>query len=195
MKKFGPKEETYAVLYAKEYYDDVLKLIKKHPVYAWQKFIEKYNDHDAIVEVDGKKIEFMTVSKAADVPTFPGVAYCMRLILGLDTTRYNFMCVGSDGRFADPFKQTLYSEAASRLNITTFGSITRITGPPGQMQYLCTFASTFQTITVRESAINTVSTINTGIQLNRNSFPNTPIVHTNGGTSFIIGSRFTITAS
>ena len=195
MKKFGPKETTYAVLYAKEYYESVLKLIKKYPVYAWQKFEEKYNDHDAIVEVDGKKIEFMSVSKAEDVPTFPGVAYCMRLILGLSTTRYDYMCVGSDGRYADPFKQTLYAEAASRLNITTFGSITRIVGPPGAMQYLCTFASTFQTITVRESAINTVATINTGIQLNRNSFPSSPIVHVNGGTSFIIGSQFTITAS
>jgi hypothetical protein len=194
MKKNGPRETTYAVLFAKEDYETMLKFTKKYPRSAFPIFEKKFNDHNTIVEVDGKKVELISISKAEDVPTFPGLAYCMRLILGSSTTRYQYMCVGSDGRMADPFKQTLYAEAASRLNITTFGSIIRIIGPPGAMQYLCTFASTFQTITVRESAINTVSTINTGIQLNRNSFPSNPIVHTSGGTSFIIGSQFTFIA-
>jgi hypothetical protein len=195
MKKFGPKETTFAVLYSKEDYKHVKKFIKRYPESVFPIFKKKWDDHNTstIVELDGKKVEIRGISKTDDVPTFPGISYCMRLILGLDTTRYNFMCVGSSGNYADPFKQTLYSEAASRLNITINGSINRLT-VPDRMQYLCTFPASFQTITVRESAINTSATVGAGIQLNRNMFSSLPINHVSGVTSFIIGSQFEFTA-
>jgi hypothetical protein len=190
MCKFGPKETSYAVLYSKEDSPLIEKLTKIDPGYLFIKFEERWNDHDAIVECDGKRVEFTGLSKAEDVPTFPGLAYCMKLILGSSTTRYQYMCVGSDGRIADPFKQTLYAEAASRLDMAASGTRARTSG---KLQYLGNFAAAFQTITVRESAVNTVATINTGIQLNRNMFSSSPIVHVSGVSAFTVGSQFAFT--
>jgi hypothetical protein len=187
MKKFGPKDTSYAVLYNKEDSKYIQKITKKDPGYLFNKFEEYWNDHNAIVEVDGKRVEFTGLSKADDIVTYPGLSYCMRLILGLDTTRFQYMCVGSDGRIADPFKQTLYSEAASRLDIATSGTRARTSG---KLQYIGNFAAAFQTITVRESAVNTVATVNTGIQLNRNMFSSVPISHVSGVTEFTVGSQF-----
>ena len=81
------------------------------------------------------------------------------------------------------------TEASSRINMTLTGTIARISQ---SMQFLANFPSSFQTITVRESGVNTVSTPNTGILLNRNVFSSTPIVHTAGGTAFVLETRITL---
>jgi hypothetical protein len=187
MKKFGPKDTSYAVLYSKEDSKYIKKLTKLNPGHLFLKFEEKWNDHNAILEIDGKRVEFTGISKADDIVTFPGLSYCMRLILGLSTTRYQYMCVGSDGRIADPFKQTLYAEAASRLDMSSSGTRARTSG---KLQYIGNFAAGFQTITVRESAVNTVATVNTGIQFNRNMFSSVPITHVSGVSAFTVGSQF-----
>mgnify|MGYP001570761501 CR=1 FL=1 len=181
MKRFGPKDECYAVLYNAKDAPYIEKLTMKDPNYLYSTFQEKYNDHLGLSE-------FIAIAKADDIVTFPGLSYCMQLILGSQTVRFNFMCAGSSGTIADPFKQTLYSEAASRINMTTSGTIARLTGPDA-MQYIGNFPASFQTITVKESCINTTSVPNTGILLNRNMFSSSDIVHVSGGTAFTLGSR------
>jgi len=68
------------------------------------------------------------------------------------------------------------------------GSMTR----SGQaLRFVGNFPSSFQTITVKESGVFTTSVPATGIMLNRNLFPSSPIVHTSGGTAFTLASLIT----
>ena len=181
MKKFGPQDESYVVLYDASDSNYIHTLTKKSPDYFHSKLEEKYNDHPSLPE-------FIGIAKAEDVVTFPGLSWCMQLILGTQTTRFNFMCVGSSSNSADPFKQILGAEATSRINMTTAGTIVRISE---SMQFLANFPASFQTITVRESGVNTASVPNTGILLNRNVFASNPITHVSGDTAFTMDTRIT----
>jgi hypothetical protein len=181
MKKFGPKDICYAVLYDAKDADYISKL---NPDILFQKLEEKYNDHPSLPE-------FITVQKADDVVTFPGLSYCMQLILGSQTTRFTFMCAGSSPVLANSFRQTLVSEASSRINMSTSGSMTSsLFG----LRFVANFPASFQTITVTESGVNTLSVPNTGILLNRNVFSNVPITHVSGVTAFTLASRITFSA-
>ena len=180
MKKFGPQDTCYAILYDAEYSNYISKL---SPDFLFQSLERKYNDHKVLPEVKA-------IVKADDMVTFPGLSYCMQLILGSQTTRFIFMCAGSSSNTADPFKQTLGSEAASRINMSTSGSMTR----SGQaLRFVGNFPASFQTLTIRESGVNTTSTPNTGILLNRNVFSSNAIGHTAGGTTFTLASLITFT--
>lgn len=175
MKKNGPQDTCYAVLYDAKDAD----------------YISKLNPDDLFSLIYQKSSIFKTMSKADDVVTFPGLSYCMQLILGSQTTRFTFMCAGSSSNTADPFKQTLGSEAASRLNMSISGSMTR----SGQaLRFVGNFPASFQTITVRESGVNTNSVPNSGILLNRNVFSSSPITHISGGTAFTLASLITFSS-
>jgi len=181
MKKNGPKDICYAVLYDAKDADYILKL---NPDFLFQKLEEKYNDHPSLPE-------FIAVQKADDIVTFPGLSYCMQLILGTQTTRFTFMCAGSSPIAANPFRQTLVSEASSRINMSISGSMTR---SGKSLRFVGNFPASFQTITVSESGVNTTSTPNTGILLNRNQFSSSDIVHTMGVTAFTLASLITFSA-
>jgi len=175
MKKNGPQDTCYAVLYDAKDAD----------------YISKLNPDDLFSLIYQKSSIFKTMSKADDVVTFPGLSYCMQLILGSQTTRFTFMCAGSSSNTTDPFKQTLGSEAASRLNMSISGSMTR----SGQaLRFVGNFPASFQTITVRESGVNTNSVPNSGILLNRNVFSSSPITHISGGTAFTLASLITFSS-
>jgi hypothetical protein len=178
MKKFGPKDICYAVLYEAKDADYISKL---NPDILFQKIEEKYNDHPSLPE-------FIQISKTDDIVTFPGLSYCMQLMLGLQTTRFIFMCAGSSANYAYPFQQLLGAEAASRINMSISGSMTR---SGLSLRFVGNFPASFQTITVRESGVNTLSVPNTGILLNRNVFSASPIVHTSGVTAFTLASLIT----
>lgn len=186
MKRLGPQDTTYASLFdAKD--EPFLPHVTKDPEF-WNSCEKYWNDHRFNKLKYG--VEFLGVSKADDIVTFPGLSWCMQLILGTQTTpRFTFMCAGSGLDLPSPFQQTLITEASSRINMTLTGTIARISQ---SMQFLANFPSSFQTITVRESGVNTVSTPNTGILLNRNVFSSTPIVHTAGGTAFVLETRITL---
>jgi hypothetical protein len=180
MKKFGPQDTCYAVLYDAKDAEYVSKLDLD---ILFQKLEEKYNDHPSLPE-------FIQVAKADDIVTYPGLEYCMQLILGTQTTRFTFMCAGSSPNYAIPFQQRLGSEAATRLNMTTSGSMTR----SGQaLRFVGNFPASFQSITVNESGVNTLSTPNTGILLNRNVFSANVINHTSGVSAFTLASLITFT--
>jgi hypothetical protein len=178
MKKFGPRDICYAVLYEAKDADYISKL---NPDTLFQKMEEKYNDHPSLPE-------FISISKADDIVTFPGLSYCMQLILGSQTTRFTFMCAGSSSNYAIPFQQLLGTEASSRINMSTSGSMTR---SGHALRFVGNFPASFQTITVRESGVNTLSVPNTGILLNRNVFSSVPITHVSGVTAFTLASLIT----
>ncbi len=176
MKKNGPKDICYGVLYDAKDADYISKL-----------------DPDTLFSLIYKKDSiFKAISKADDVVTFPGLSHCMKLILGTVTSpRFTFMCAGSSPVVADPFRQTLVSEAASRLNMAISGTMTR----SGQaLRFVANFPASFQTITVSESGVNTTSTPNTGILLNRNQFSASDIVHVSGVTAFTLATLITFSS-
>jgi hypothetical protein len=187
MKRFGPQDTTYASLFdAKD--EPFIPYITKEPDF-WESCEKYWNDHRFNKLKYG--IEFLGVSKADDIITFPGLSWCMQLILGTQTTpRFTFMCAGSGLDLPSPFQQLLITEAASRINMTTTGTIARIAEA---MQFLANFPASFQTITVRESGVNTLSVPNTGLLLNRNMFSSSPIVHVAAGTAFVLETRIGFT--
>ena len=175
MKKNGPRDVSYAVLYDKKDADYIASLSPDNLF----SLIEKESD------------VFLQIAKADDIVTYPGLAYCMQLILGTQTTRFSFYGVGSSSIIADPFRQTLVSEASSRMNLTipAQGSATRTTsGGLSCLRFIGIFPASFQTITVTESGMFTTSTPNTGIMLNRNVFSSAPITHVSGVTAFTVAS-------
>jgi len=178
MKKNGPRDICYAVLYDAK---DANYISKLNPDILFQMLERKWNDHPSLPE-------FIQVSKADDIVTFPGLSYCMQLILGLQTTRFTFMCAGASPNYAIPFQQLLGSEAASRINMSTSGSMTH---SGTSLRFIGNFPSSFQSMTVNESGVNTTSTPNTGIFLNRNVFSANAINHTAGGTAFTLASLIT----
>jgi len=180
MKKNGPQDICYAILYDAEFAGYISKL---SPDYLFSNLERKYNDHHSVLP------QVKSISKASDIVTFPGLSWCMQLILGTQTTpRFTFMGAGASDVFANPFQQFLDSEASSRINMSISGSMTR----SGQaLRFVGNFPSSFQTITVKESGVFTTSVPATGIMLNRNLFPSSPIVHTSGGTAFTLASLIT----
>ena len=184
MKKYGPRDVAYAILWdAKD--ESFIPKITGHPNFI--SLCEKgWNDH----KIDFYGIEPLQISKADDLVTFPGLSYAAQLITGHESTKFTFMCVGSDGSTSSPFQQLLIAEAASRINMAISGIMSHVgTG----LYFLANFPSSFQTITAKESGVNTTSTPNTGILFNRNAFP-VPITHVSGGTAFTLASLITFTS-
>src|ERR1044071_7348450 len=106
MKRNGPKDYAYAILYDRKDADYINKL-QSSDLFA---LIEKkWNDHNPSIITE--------ISRADDIVTFPGLAYCSQLILGTQTTRFSFYGCGSSAIKADPLRQTLVSEASSRMNM------------------------------------------------------------------------------
>ena len=101
------------------------------------------------------------------------------------------MCAGSSPIIADPFRQTLVTEASSRINMSTSGSMTR---SGSSLRFVANFPASFQTITVSESGVNTLSVPNTGILLNRNQFSTSSIVHVVNITAFTLASLITFSS-
>ncbi len=183
MKRYGPKDVSYAILWdAKDHH-----LVKIDNIF--DECEKRWNDHYQ-ARING--IEPLALSKSEDIVTFPGLAYCLRFhIQGSLPARFTFMCVGSGLDKASPFQQLLINEASQRGNMTLTGSMTR--SGNNILRFANTFPASFETITVRESGVNTLSVPNTGTLLNRNVFSSTPITHTSGGTAFTVATDITFT--
>jgi hypothetical protein len=182
MKKNGPQDVCYASLFDK---DDIPFVQKLNLDDFFKKMEQKWNDHSPILEVDGYKFEFLAVSKADDVCTYPGLSYCMQQILGSITTRWRYMAAGSGQQQARPYQQALEAEVFPRADMTApvQGSITN-TGTA--LRFLGIFPASFPTLNVRESGV-TQAVSGTSIFLTRNVFLSNIINHTAGGTAFTLG--------
>lgn len=180
MKKNGPKDICYCVSYDSK---DPEFMQKLDPDTLFKKLEAKWNDHPSLPE-------FVQVSKADDVVTFPGLSYCMQQMIGTITTRWRYMGAGSDLSQARPYQQRLFAEIEPRadMSVVAQGSRTR----SGQsLRYVGIFPASFPTITVRESGVFNVVTGYTGQMLNRNVFSSTPVVHTVGVLPFTLASLIT----
>lgn len=179
MKKNGPHDVCYAVSYDSK---DPQFMQKLDPDILFRELEAKWNDHLSLPE-------FVQVSKADDVVTFPGLSYCMQQILGNITTRWRYMAAGTGTQQARPYQQGLEAEVFPRADMTVpaQGSATR----SGQsLRFIGIFPSSFPTITVRESAV-TQAVSGTSIYLNRNVFSSVPVVHTVGVLPFTLASLIT----
>jgi hypothetical protein len=182
MKKNGPQDVCYCVSYDSKDSQFMQKLDRD---LLFQKLEEKWNDHHSLPE-------FIQVSKADDVVTYPGLSYCMQQILGSITTRWRYMCAGSGTQQARPYQQGLEAEVFPRADMTVpaQGSATRSNQA---LRFVGIFPASFPTITVRESAV-TQAVSGTSVYLNRNLFTSNPITHTVSVLPFTIASLITFSS-
>jgi hypothetical protein len=182
MKRFGPKDVTYAVLYDAK---DAKYIAGLDPNFLHQKIEERYNDHIGLPQ-------FIDIAKADDIVSYPGLGHVMRLILGITATRFWYMCSGQGLDKPTPFQQNLIDEKTPRIDMTTSGTIVR--SGSTIIRFTANYPASHQTMTVRESGINTSPTFpNTGIFLNRNEFAASDIVHTANVTGFTLQTDITFT--
>jgi len=201
MKEFGPQETSYCVSWYKEdesfvqrYFRKADKIKENSPLIIefWNQLERKFNDHqDAYIQFLGKKLYLVEIAKALDIPTIQGIVYCNKINLTAGLAPWRYMGVGNDSREARVYHQQLFGETSTRMDMTVAGSMTRVNE---SMRFSATFPVGYATITVRESAIFNVSSGFTGTQLNRNSFPDFPIVHTQGVLAFTVASDFNFAA-
>jgi len=182
MKKNGPQEVTYASLFWAEDIPKIQKLfIEGKSEEVNEKCRRYYDDHKSDLNI-------IHVSKTEDLPTYPGLSYCMQLIIGTQTNRFKFAIAGTDNSQARPYQQGLLGEVTPRIDITLPGNGS-ITAGTTTLTLTGIFAASFPTAVIRESAFSTASP--GGIYLNRNMFSSSPINHTSGVSGFTIQSVFT----
>jgi hypothetical protein len=179
MKKNGPQDVCYAVLYDVRDSDYVRSL---DPDSLMTLIYQKWNDHPSI---------FTNIAKADDIVTFPGLSFCMQQILGLTVVRFKFMIAGTDSSQARPYQQSLLGEVTPRIDLTLpgNGSVTRTNQ---SIRILGNFPASFPTATIKESGLSNASP--GGVLLNRNAFPSQPIAHIAGSTAFTLASLITFSA-
>src|SRR5580765_6891396 len=198
MKKYGPQETTYCVSWHKEdekliwrYFQKARTQKDNSPlIIEFMKQLEnRYNDHPAFIIFYGKRLYIDKIAKTLDVPTIQGVQFMMRQIIVAGSTGglapWRYMAVGSDTREARAYQPGLYAELGTRCDMNSSGTITRINE---SLEFVANFASSFPTLTVRESAIWNASD-NNGTNLNRNMFKEIPIVHTLNVAAFTVATN------
>lgn len=182
MKKNGPHDICYAASYDSK---DPQFMQKLDPTVLFEKLEEKWNDHPSLPE-------FVQVSKADDIITYPGLSFCMQQILGITVVRWRYVGAGTGSTSARPYQQGLEAEVFPRADMTVpaQGSATR----SGQaLRFIGIFPASFPTITVRESTV-TQAVSGTSIYLNRNVFSSTPVVHTVSVLPFTLASLLTFSS-
>jgi hypothetical protein len=197
MKEFGPQETTYCVSWYKEdeyfingYFRKADKIKENSPLIIefWKQLERKYNDHqEAYIQFGNRKLYLVELSRALDIPAIQGLVWCNKINLTVGLAPWRYMGVGTDNREGRAYHQQLFGETSTRMDMTVAGSMTRVNE---SMRFSATFPTGYATITVRESAIFNVSSGFAGAQLNRNSFPDFPIVHTQGVLPFTVASDF-----
>lgn len=144
---------------------------------------KKFNDHNPVLHISNRNIEFIQVSKADDLIVNTGIDQFIKLILGIDVTGFfKYMAVGT-GTTAVAVSQTALTGFYASMDMTKYGW--REWG--GQtLRFGGIFGEVLSTQTVTESGVFTGA--GTGIMLNRNMFSNLPILHVINQTGFIISS-------
>jgi hypothetical protein len=190
MKVTGPKDTTYASLFSKEDIPSLLTMAEEvratHNTSLVEEFNkkcqQKYDDHNPVLVLGNKNIEFLSVSKSDDLVVTAGTNQIIDQILGASTTRFRYMVVGS-------------STTAVTLADTTVPGTTVYTDMTGRgwLEYASTtlFFAGIAGVTVASFTINTAGVMTgpaSGTLLNRNMFSNFPLVHTVNVTGYLISS-------
>jgi len=200
MKKYGPKDTSWAANYESDANDDVEPLLQKYFIKSrtfgtednpmitefFKQLENKWNDHTAFLEIDSKRFEIIEVSKTDDIVTIQGLQWCCRQIMTAGLATWRYFGVGSSTIEARSYQQKLYGEAGTRIDMTTGGSMTRSNQA---MRFVATFPASFPTLSVKESAIFTNSAGYTaGVMLNRQVFASSPIGHTVNASAFTVAT-------
>lgn len=196
MKKYGPQETTYCVSWHKEDEEKVQKYFKKADkikdnspliIEFMNQLERRFNDHPAYILYRNKRIYLNEIAKALDIPTIQGLQFAMRQIIvaGSGLSPWRYMAAGTDQRESRAYQPGLFGEVSPRLDMNSTGSITRVSE---SIEFIANYASSFATLTVKESAVWN-ATDNNGTNLNRNMFKDFPIIHTAGALAFTIATN------
>jgi hypothetical protein len=145
---------------------------------------KKWNDHDPTFEVGNQQVQFLQVSKADDLAVDGGIQHYLNLILGVSSTRLQYVGKGTSTVAPVAGQTALQAEILPRVDIFQFGW-SEVAGP--SVRFAGLFGESVATITVNESGI--FATPNAGAAMfTRNMFSNDPISHIVDYTGFMLAS-------
>jgi hypothetical protein len=184
----GPKDTAYASLFAKEDIPSLLTMAEEvratHNTSLVNEFNkkcqQKYDDHNPVLVLGNKNIEFLQVSKSDDLVVTAGTNQLIDQILGASTTRFQYM-IASDSTTAVTLADTTFPGSGTTTDMSTSGwreyASTTL--------FFCGIAGVSpSTFTIKSTGIMTGA--GSGTLLNRNMFSNFPLVHTVNVTGYVI---------
>jgi len=143
----------------------------------------KWNDHNPILDLGNKKIEFLDIMKSldGDLVVDVGMQRIIDLILGTSTNRWARMNVAT-GNAVPAITDTTLSGGALSVQFSVSGWAEFAST---SLRFAGIFGESTATITPRESGVyNDLQTV----LLNRNMFQNFNFTHTINVTGFIISN-------
>lgn len=143
---------------------------------------QKWDDHNPILELGNRKVEFLQVSKSDDLVVDTGISKLIQQIFGTSTLRYKYMCYGS-GTTAVTAADTTLATGVTTTDMTVSGWIENVST---SLRFAGIAGTTSSTFTIKEAGVMTG--ILTGTLLNRNMFSNYPLVHTIDVTGWVVSS-------
>lgn len=183
------KDYCYAASFDKKDMPSLYELAERVRTTHNQTLVDNFNikcqrkadDHNPILEIGNKKIEFEQVSKADDLVVTAGVNQCIDLILGSSTSRWLNMTTGS-GTTAPAAAQTNLVTPLFLIDMSLFGWREYASS---SLRFAGIFGEKITTHTVNEAGVFSVSNL---IMLNRNMFSNNPIIHTVNTSGYVISN-------
>ena len=143
---------------------------------------KKFDDHNPILELGNRKIEFLDVSKSDDLVVNDGIAQFIRQIFGTSVVRFRYM-LATDSVTAVAATDTTFPGAGTSTDMTTSGWIECLS----TTLRFCGIAGTSPaTFTIKSAGVMTGA--GTGTLMNRNMFSNFPLTHTINVTGYVISS-------
>lgn len=186
------KDYAYASLFDKKDLPFLYKLARKVRLTHDQSLVDDYllkcqqkvDDHNPILQVGNKNIEFWQVSKSDDLVVTAGLDQCIRLIQATSTVRWQYMGYGSDQVVPPTTAQTaLVLELLPRIDMSLFGwrEYAGMT-----LRFAGIFGESRLTDIISEAGVFTAAT--GGTILNRNMFSTNKFTHTVNTSVFVISS-------
>jgi hypothetical protein len=142
---------------------------------------QKYDDHNPILSLGNKDIEFLDVSKSDDLVVDAGIAQLIRQIFGTSTVRWQYMARGTGTTTPIGTNTTLVTESGTRVDMSLSGWRENASTT---LRFAAIHGESTPTITINEAGVFTALTA--GTMLNRVVFNNFALGHTINITGFII---------
>jgi hypothetical protein len=184
------KDYAYVTLFDKKDLPTLYKLAEKIRATHDISLIDNYNrmcqqkvdDHNPILQVDNQNIEFLEVSKSDDLVVTAGLNQCIDIILGVSSTRWQYVAIGTGTTAVSAGQTTLVTQTGARIDMNT-GGWREYAGVT--LRFAGIFGEQHSNVDVKECGIFTASS--GGIMLNRNMFStNFPTTH--AGKATVISS-------
>ena len=185
----GIKDTAYASLFDKKDLPYLYRLAEEVRATHNQQLVDdfnnkcqkKWNDHNPILEVGNKRIEFMQVSKADDLIVTTGITNIIDQILGATVVRWLYISVGT-GSTAPVIGQTALTAIWSTIDMSLLGWRENA---GTTLKFAGVFGETKISATITESGVFMPSS---GPMLNRNVYTFNPISHVLNASAFVISS-------